>query len=94
MSTSFFSMKTFLTTIFVSGLTIFTAQAQKVELSGKIISNSELEGIHVINKSSYRYTTTDKNGLFSIEVKVSDSLYFSSIQYLPKIVIISANQIQ
>ena len=94
MSTSFFSMKTFLTTIFVSGLTIFTAQAQKVELSGKIISNSELEGIHVINKSSYRYTTTDKNGLFSIEAKLSDSLYFSSIQYLPKTVIISTNQIK
>ena len=39
-------------------------QAQKVELSGKIISNGELEGIHVINKTSYRYTTTDQNGLF------------------------------
>lgn len=90
----FFSMKTILTFMLVSSITVFTSQAQKVELSGQIISNSELEGIHVINKSSYRYTTTDKNGLFSIEVKVSDSLYFSSIQYIPKIVIISANQIK
>ena len=74
-------------------MTHVTSHAQKVELSGKIISNGELEGIHVINKTSYRYTTTDQNGLFIIEGKLSDSLYFSSIQYIPKTIILSAQHI-
>jgi hypothetical protein len=75
-------------------LSVGTLQAQNIELSGQIISNGELEGIHVINKTSYRYTTTNQNGRFSIEAKLSDSLYFSSIQYLPKIIVVSANQIK
>ena len=70
-----------------------TLQAQKIELSGQIISNGELEGIHVINKTSYRYTTTDSNGLFIIQGKLSDSLYFSSIQYIPKTIVLSAQHI-
>jgi len=69
-------------------------QAQKVELSGQIISSGELEGIHVINKTSYRYTTTDENGRFSIAGKLADSLYFSSIQYMPKIIVLTAQQIK
>jgi hypothetical protein len=75
-------------------LSVGTLQAQNIELSGQIISNGELEGIHVINKTSYRYTTTNQNGRFSIEAKLSDSLYFSSIQYIPKIIVVSASQIK
>ena len=93
MKSSFFLMKTIRILILVSGIGVFTTQAQKVELSGQIISIGELEGIHVINKSSYRYTTTDKKGVFIIEGKLSDSLYFSSIQYIPKTIIVSAAQI-
>jgi hypothetical protein len=90
----FFSIKTILGLMLLSALSVFTLQAQNIELSGQIISNGELEGIHVINKTSYRYTTTNQNGRFSIEAKLSDSLYFSSIQYLPKIIVVSANQIK
>ena len=93
MGTSFFSMQSILCLIVVSGMAIVTTHAQKVELSGKIITNGDLEGIHVINKTSYRYTTTDQNGLFIIEGKLSDSLYFSSIQYLPKTVVLTAKHI-
>ena len=78
----------------LSALSVCTLQAQNIELSGQIISNGELEGIHVINKTSYRYTTTNQNGRFSIEAKLSDSLYFSSIQYIPKIIVVSASQIK
>ena len=74
-------------------MAVATSHAQKVELSGKIITNGELEGIHVINKTSYRYTTTDENGLFIVEGKLSDSLYFSSIQYLPKTIVLTAQHI-
>ena len=93
MGTSFFSMQSILCLIVVSGMAIVTTHAQKVELSGKIITKGDLEGIHVINKTSYRYTTTDKNGMFIVEGKLSDSLYFSSIQYLPKTVVLTAKHI-
>ena len=89
MESPFFSVKIILSFIIVSSLAVWKMQAQKVEISGKIISDGELEGIHVINKTSYRYATTDKNGGFIIQAKLSDSLYFSSIQYIPKIVIIT-----
>ena len=65
------------------------SQAQTREFSGIVKADGNVEGIHVINKSSYRYATTDKNGGFIIQAKLSDSLYFSSIQYIPKIVIIT-----
>jgi len=90
----FFSNKTILGLILLGILSVCTLQAQNIELSGQIISNGELEGIHVINKTSYRYTTTNQNGRFSIEAKLSDSLYFSSIQYLPKIIVVSESQIK
>ncbi len=93
MGTSFFSMQSILCLIVVSGMAIVTTHAQKGELSGKIITKGDLEGIHVINKTSYRYTTTDKNGMFIVEGKLSDSLYFSSIQYLPKTVVLTAKHI-
>jgi len=90
----FFSNKIILGLILLVTLSVCTLQAQNIELSGQIISNGELEGIHVINKTSYRYTTTNQNGRFSIEAKLSDSLYFSSIQYIPKIIVVSASQIK
>jgi len=86
-------MQSILNLIAVSVMAVVTTHAQKVELSGKIITNGELEGIHVINKTSYRYTTTDQNGLFIVEGKLSDSLYFSSIQYLPKTIVLTAQHI-
>jgi len=89
----FFSVKIILSFIIVSSLAVWKMQAQKVEISGKIISDGELEGIHVINKTSYRYSTTDQNGLFTIVGKLSDSLYFSSIQNIPKTIILNAQHI-
>ena len=93
MGTSFFSMKSIRCLIVFSVMAVGIMHAQKVELSGKIISKGELEGIHVINKTSYRYTTTDQNGMFIVEGKLSDSLYFSSIQHLPKTVVLTAQHI-
>ena len=93
MKSPFFSIKTILQFVIVTSITVCKMQAQKVELSGKIISIGELEGIHVINKTSYRYSTTDKNGVFTIEGKLSDSLYFSSIQTLPKTIVLTPQQI-
>lgn len=55
--------------------------AQVVEITGVIKANSDLEGIHIINKTSKYYTTTNKKGEFEIKVKIKDTLVFSSVQY-------------
>jgi hypothetical protein len=68
--------------------------AQKVEISGQIIANDELEGIHVINKNSYSYATTDSLGIFTIRAKQNDTVFISSIQYKPELLIIDANHIR
>ncbi len=69
-------------------LSLALSQAQTREISGIIKADGNVEGIHIINKTSYRYATTDQNGSFTIQAKLSDSLYFSSIQYTPKIVVV------
>ncbi len=73
-------------------LTISNAQTR--EISGLVRADGSVEGIHVINKTSYRYTTTNDQGEFTIEAKPSDSLYFSSIQYTPKFVVVTSTMIQ
>ena len=67
--------------------------AQTRELTGIVKANGNVEGIHVINKTAFRYATTNQKGEFTIKGKLSDSLYFSSIQYTPKFVVISAEMI-
>ncbi len=86
-------MKLFFSLLLLSLMTLVTIQAQQIELSGQIIANGQVEGIHVINKTAYRYATTDQNGFFIIEGKLSDSLYFSSIQYIPKTIVLSVQNI-
>jgi hypothetical protein len=55
--------------------------AQSVEIKGQVFANYNVEGIHVINKTSKKYTTTTALGSFEIEAKLNDTLVFSSIQY-------------
>ena len=45
--------------------------------------------MHVINRTSQSFTITNKNGEFRIQVKLNDTLSFSSIQHKPKQVVIS-----
>lgn len=50
---------------------------------------SEVEGIHVLNKSSGFNTVTSVGGEFFIKAKLFDTLYFSSIKYVPATVVVS-----
>ncbi|WP_159021634.1 hypothetical protein [Formosa sp. L2A11] len=52
-----------------------------VSIVGEVRGADDVENIHVINKTSKTYTITDKNGGFTIPVKLNDTLQFSSIQY-------------
>ena len=59
-------------------------------LQGEIIADS-LNGsaINIVNLSSRIGTTNDSSGNFEIEVRVSDTLLFSSVQYEIKEIIVS-----
>lgn len=70
--------------IFVLLLTVVfskTVQAQIVEFEGLIVADGDLEGIHIINKSLSRFTTTNKEGKFTIEGRKSDTIYVSAVSY-------------
>ena len=76
--------------LFFSSLTF----AQTREISGSISASGSVEGIHVINRTSYRYATSDIYGVFKIQAKLSDTLYFSSVQYESKTIYISLEMIE
>ncbi len=62
---------------------------QSVELSGKVISTANIENIHVVNATQQLFTITNTHGEFHILVKLNDTLRFTSIQHIPKTLIIS-----
>lgn len=67
------------------------AISQTVEIYGKVDSNVSVENIHVINKTAQVFATTNKIGEFKITAKLNDTLLFSSIQHIPKQIVISKN---
>lgn len=61
-------------------------------LKGKITSQiTDLNNVNVTNLRSETTTTTDKNGNFSVFVKVSDTLQFSGLQIITKKCVINEN---
>ncbi len=67
-----------------------SAQQKRVRISGQISNDSiALENIHVINRTSKKATTSDKNGIFRIAVKENDELFISSIQFKNELIIIN-----
>ena len=58
--------------------------AQEKELRGVVKANEDVDGIHVLNKSYLKFTITDRDGSFTIPVRVGDTLTFSSLRYRVK----------
>lgn len=72
-------------------LSCFSFQAifsQTIEITGKVTASSDVENIHVINKTAQVFTTTNAFGGFKISAKLNDTLQFSSIQHKLKEVIV------
>lgn len=67
---------------------IFT---QSIELVGKVESKTDVENIHVINKTSKIFTITNVSGDFKITAKLNDTIIFSSVQNKPKELAVSKN---
>ncbi len=63
--------------------------SQSIEINGRIISESNIENIHVINKTKQLFTTSNKEGNFTINVSLNDTLQFSSIQHKTRLVTIN-----
>lgn len=68
--------------------------SQSVELIGTVEANGDVENIHVINKSSNMFTTTNSLGAFRITAKFRDTLQFTSVRYKMASVIVSYKAIQ
>ncbi|MCF1420175.1 MULTISPECIES: carboxypeptidase-like regulatory domain-containing protein [Mangrovimonas] len=71
----------FFIVIFLSANVLFS---QEVLLSGRVTSNEDVENIHVINKTSSRFTITNEKGEFQISVKLHDTILLSSLLHHPK----------
>ena len=63
--------------------------SQTVEISGLVIAKDNIEGIHIINNTSQKFTTTNAYGVFKIQGKLNDTIVFSSIQYKLYTIIVS-----
>ncbi|WP_040247816.1 carboxypeptidase-like regulatory domain-containing protein [Psychroserpens mesophilus] len=74
---------------FVASLSAFVGMAQSIDLKGQVKASSEIEGIHVLNISAEEYTITNQQGAFEIPVKISDTILVSSVQYIPKTIVIT-----
>ncbi len=68
--------------------------AQSGEIMGIVVADGDVENIHVINRNSLTFTTTNTQGAFRISAKINDSLEFTSIRYKKKTIIVSAQSLQ
>ena len=66
---------------------------QTTELSGTITGAEGVDGIHIVNKSRKEFATTNKSGVFKINVAIKDTLVISSIQYKLEILTITQQNI-
>ncbi|MBL4663897.1 MAG: hypothetical protein JKY22_10195 [Flavobacteriaceae bacterium] len=66
------------------------AVAQEKSLNGKITNLKDVEGIHILNRSSRFNTVTNSEGEFRIRAKPLDTLLVSSILYVPEQIVITS----
>jgi hypothetical protein len=57
------------------------ANSQQISLHGKITNDFDVEGIHILNKTSKYNTVTNEFGEFAIRVQLLDTIVFSSVKY-------------
>ena len=55
--------------------------AQRHTIKGKITNSIDIEGIHIINKTSRFNTVSDDFGAFEIKASINDTIMFSSIHF-------------
>ncbi|NNE30945.1 MAG: hypothetical protein HKN40_01105 [Winogradskyella sp.] len=63
--------------------------AQRKDLSGTLIADDDVEGIHILNRTALKYAISGENGRFNILAKTNDTLFVSGLKYQNKRVVIS-----
>lgn len=77
-------INTFISIAFVGATNLLVSQT--IEIEGHVQSKVDIENIHVINKTAKQFSVTDKFGGFKMNVKLRDTLVFTSVQHQSKIV--------
>ncbi len=73
----------------IAFLSVFSVTSQTIDLKGQVEASSELEGIHILNVSAEEYTITNDKGGFVISIQINDTILISSVQYIPKTILIT-----
>jgi hypothetical protein len=68
--------------------------SQSTEIEGKVVASSDIDRIHIINKTAQKYTITNDDGEFKILASVNDTILISAIQYKTLEVLITSEIIQ
>lgn len=68
--------------------------AQSTEIKGRVTASSDIDRIHVINKSANKFTITNDEGEFIISATVNDTILISAIQYEAIEILVSPQIIQ
>jgi len=57
------------------------AFSQSTEIKGKVTASSDIDRIHIINKTANKFTITNDDGEFKISATLNDTILISAIQY-------------
>lgn len=68
--------------------------SQTTDLDGQVITSLDAENIHIINKTSKKFTITNASGTFVIPSKLNDTIIISSIQHQLVSLVIDAEMLQ
>jgi CarboxypepD_reg-like domain len=79
--------------LIISIITFQVGMSQSVEISGIVESNTSLENINIINKTTYSYAITNAKGEFKITAKLNDTLQFSSMLHKTKYVVVDKSNL-
>ncbi|MEM7185250.1 MAG: carboxypeptidase-like regulatory domain-containing protein [Bacteroidota bacterium] len=66
-----------------------TLLGQEKTIYGKILNSRDIEGIHILNRSSRFNTVTNAQGEFRIKAQPLDTLIISSVAYVPEQLVIT-----
>lgn len=67
--------------------------AQNTVLLGTVEGNTDVENSHITNTTQKIYATTNKQGVFTIEAKLGDTLKISAVQYATRKVLVEQQHI-
>ncbi|GER59816.1 hypothetical protein ULMA_19240 [Patiriisocius marinus] len=73
--------------LFLISYSSFSQNERLIE--GDLTNEIDVEGIHILNKTSRFNAITDQNGNFKIEANAKDTLVFSAINFYPQQVVVT-----